>query len=456
MKNENKNDNKTMLATEPVGKLLVKLAVPAVTAQLVNVLYNLVDRVYIGHIPEIGALALTGVGICIPIIMLLIAFAALVSMGGAPRATVKMGEGNQEEAESILGNCSMLLFIIAFALTGFFLIFGKEVLLIFGASENTIYYAWSYLQIYVIGTVFVLISIGLNAFITAQGFAKTSMLTVLIGAVLNIILDPIFIFVFNMGVRGAALATVLSQMVSAIWVMRFLTGRKTILRLKVKNLRLKRKVILPCLTLGVAPFIMQATESILIVCFNSSLLRYGGDLAVGAMTILSSVRQLFMMPIFGITQGAQPIISYNFGAKNKKRVKDSFILLLKTCFAYSFGLWLLVMVFPGGFARLFAKDTELINLTVWALRIYLCIGFVLGIQTACQQTFIAIGNAKSSLFLAILRKIILLIPLIYILPLFFADKVFAVFLAEPIADFIAVSATSVMFYFQFRKALRQM
>lgn len=454
--NTMKHDNKTMLRTEPIGKLLFKLAVPAVTAQVVNVLYNLVDRVYIGHIPDVGALALTGVGVCMPIIMLIMAFAALVSMGGAPRSTVKMGEGKQEDAESILGNCFILTLIISITLTIVFLIFGDKALMLFGASENTIDYAWSYLQIYVIGTIFVHISIGLNAFITAQGFAKTSMMTVLIGAILNIILDPIFIFGFNMGVRGAALATVLSQMVSAVWVLYFLSGKKTLLKLKPKNMRLNKKIILPCLALGIAPFIMQATESILVVCFNSSLLRYGGDLAVGTMTILFSVRQLFVLPLFGLTQGAQPIISYNFGAGDSQRVKSSFILLLKICIIYSVVLWLLVMVFPNAFARVFTEDIELISLTAWALRIYLSIGLILGIQTACQQTFIAIGNAKSSLFLAVLRKIVLLIPLIYIMPMFFTDKVLGVFLAEPIADFIAVCATGTLFYFQFRKAIREM
>lgn len=423
-------------------------------AQIINVLYNIVDRIYIGRIPEIGDLALAGVGVCMPVILLISAFAALISMGGAPHASIKMGKGKQDEAETILGNSLTLLICISIIITLIVLVFGKQALMLFGASENTIGYAWEYMRIYTLGTIFVQLALGLNAFITAQGFATTSMLTVLIGAVLNIILDPIFIFVFDMGVAGAAWATVISQAVSAIWVVCFLCGKKTTLRIKRSNLRLRSKVILPCLLLGLSPFIMQSTESILFICFNSSLLKYGGDLAVGAMAVLSSVMQFFMMPLTGLTQGSQPIVSYNFGASNPDRVRKTFKLLFITSVAYTALLWLMVMLFPQVFAMVFNKKPEFIEYTAWALRIYMATSGLFGIQIACQQTFIAIGNAKASIFLAVLRKIILLIPLIYILPHFFADKAFAVFLAEPIADLIAVICTGTLFRMLFGKAMK--
>ena len=415
------NDN-TFLGTERIGKLLFRLALPAVTAQLVNMLYNLVDRIYIGHIPETGSLALTGMGVCMPLIMLISAFAALVSMGAAPSASIRMGEGDYASAERILGNSFTLLLLVAAVLTPVFTIWRDELLLAFGATGNTIQFASEYMGIYALGTVFVQLALGLNAFITAQGYAKISMFTVLIGAACNIVLDPVFIFGFNMGVRGAALATILSQAVSAAWVLAFLFGKRTTLRIKAQNMRLHAKLILPCVALGLAPFIMQSTESVLNICFNTSLRNYGGDLAVGAMTILSSVMQFAMLPLQGLTQGAQPIISYNFGARNRSRVKQGFLLLLKCCVTYSFTLWLAVMLVPQAFAGMFTPDPALIAYSVWAMRIYMAVTLIFGVQIACQQTFIAIGNAKTSLFLACLRKLILLIPLIYILPQFFRDQ----------------------------------
>lgn len=449
------NDN-TFLGTERIGKLLFRLALPAVTAQLVNMLYNLVDRIYIGHIPETGSLALTGMGVCMPLIMLISAFAALVSMGAAPRASIRMGEGDYASAERILGNSFTLLLLVAAVLTPVFTIWRDELLLAFGATENTIQFASEYMGIYALGTVFVQLALGLNAFITAQGYAKISMFTVLIGAACNIVLDPIFIFGFNMGVRGAALATILSQAVSAAWVLAFLFGKRTTLRIKAQNMRLHAKLILPCVALGLAPFIMQSTESVLNICFNTSLRNYGGDLAVGAMTILSSVMQFAMLPLQGLTQGAQPIISYNFGARNRSRVKQGFLLLLKCCVTYSFALWLAVMLVPQVFAGMFTPDPALIAYSVWAMRIYMAVTLIFGVQIACQQTFIAIGNAKTSLFLACLRKLILLIPLIYILPQFFGDQAMAVYLAEPVADLIAVSVTATLFAKQFKRALAKL
>ena len=443
------NDN-TFLGTERIGKLLFRLALPAVTAQIVNMLYNLVDRIYIGHIPETGSLALTGMGVCMPLIMLISAFAALVSMGAAPRASIRMGEGDYASAERILGNSFTLLLLVAAVLTPVFTIWRDELLLAFGATENTIQFASEYMGIYALGTVFVQLALGLNAFITAQGYAKISMFTVLIGAACNIVLDPIFIFGFNMGVRGAALATILSQAVSAAWVLAFLFGKRTTLRIKAQNMRLHAKLILPCV------FIMQSTESVLNICFNTSLRNYGGDLAVGAMTILSSVMQFAMLPLQGLTQGAQPIISYNFGAQNRSRVKQGFLLLLKCCVTYSFALWLAVMLVPQVFAGMFTPDPALIAYSVWAMRIYMAVTLIFGVQIACQQTFIAIGNAKTSLFLACLRKLILLIPLIYILPQFFGDQAMAVYLAEPVADLIAVSVTAILFAKQFKRALAKL
>lgn len=451
MKPSKTKNDKPDLGTGSVGKLLFKLALPAITAQIINVLYNLVDRMYIGHIKDVGADALTGVGVTMPVIMAISAFAALVSMGGAPRASIALGRGDRDEGDRILGNCFVMTLIISVLLTGFFLIFGRDILLLFGASEKTIGYAWDYMQIYTLGTLFVQASLGLNAFISTQGFAKTSMLTVLIGAIINIVLDPIFIFGFGMGVKGAALATILSQGVSAVWVLKFLTSDKSVLRIRKSTIGLDSKIALPCLALGVAPFIMQFTESVLSICFNTSLLKYGGDLAVGAMTILSSVMQFSMLPLYGLTQGGQPIISFNYGAKKLDRVKEAFRLLLISCVAFSALVWILCMFTPQLFAVMFTDNAELISYTVWALRIYMATSLLFGAQLACQQSFIALGNAKTSVFLALLRKVLLLIPLIFILPNFFTDKVMAVFLAEPIADFIAVCVTVITFVVSFKK-----
>ena len=448
------NTEKDFLGKEPVGKLLVKLAFPTVAAQLINMLYNIIDRMYIGHIPKTGALALTGVGVCMPLIMIVSAFAALVGYGGSPRASICMGKKKPEEAEKILGNCFSLQVIISVLLTTALLFWNRKLLLAFGASPNTIEYAVSYMNIYAVGTVFVQLTLGMNAFITAQGFAKTGMFSVLIGAVTNIVLDPIFIFGFGMGVRGAALATILSQALSCIWVLHFLFGKKTVLKIKKQNLRLKKKVILPCLALGVSTFIMQASESIISVCFNSSLLKYGGDIAVGAMTILTSVMQFAMLPLQGLGQGAQPIISYNYGARNKDRVKAAFTLLLKVSMCYAGILWLCVMLFPQGFAAMFTSDMALLEFTKTALRIYMAVMVLFGIQVACQMTFNALGKAKESIVVAVMRKFVLLLPLIYIMPAIWkANPTFAVYMAEPIADTIAVTFTAILFAARFKKAL---
>lgn len=450
------NQKNEFLGTEPVGKLLWRLSIPAIAAQIINLLYNLVDRVYIGHMPENGALALTGVGVCMPIIMIVTAFAALVSNGGAPRASMAMGKGDHNEAEKILSNSFTLQIVISVILTVLLLLFNRPLLLMFGASENTIKYATSYMNIYALGTVFVQLTLGMNAFITAQGFAKTGMLSVLIGAVCNIALDPVFIYGFDMGVQGAALATVISQAISTVWVVRFLTGKKTVIRIRRQYLKLEAGIILPGIALGLAPFIMQASESVIIVCFNSSLLKYGGDVAVGAMTILSSAMQFSMLPMQGLAQGAQPISSYNYGAKNTARVKKTFWLLLGSSLTYSTIIWALIMLFPQMFAMIFSSDAALVSYTEWALRIYCAGMFIFGAQIACQMTFISLGNAVASIIVAIMRKFVLLLPLIYILPNFVENKTMGVYLAEPVADIIAVIFTVVLFYFQFRKAMRSL
>ena len=449
------NEDKEFLGTEPIGKLLLRLALPTLAAQIINMLYNIVDRIYIGHIPHVGAAALTGVGVCMPLIMIVSAFAALVGYGGSPRASIYLGKKDAESAEKILGNCFTMQILVSLILTAVLIIWNRDLLLAFGASENTISYANSYMNLYALGTLFVELTLGMNAFITTQGFAKTGMYSVLIGAVANIILDPVFIFLLGMGVRGAALATILSQALSCIWVVSFLCGKKTFIRIRKENLKLIPKVILPCLALGSATFIMQASESVISVCFNSSLQKYGGDMAVGAMTILTSVMQFAMLPLQGFGQGAQPIMSYNYGAKNVKRVKAAFLLLLKISMIYAVILWGCVMFFPQIFAGIFTTDTALVAFTAKALRVYLAVMFLFGIQISCQMAFNSLGRAVESIIVAVVRKFVLLIPLIYIIPqIFRADQTTAVYMAEPVADLIAVTFTAILFSVRFKKALR--
>ena len=443
------------MGTGSVKKLMVQLAVPAVVGQVVNLLYNIVDRIYIGHLPEIGGTALTGVGLFTPILMLITAFAMMIGSGGAPRAAIAMGEGNKDKAEKIVGNSFTMLMLFAVVLTGVFYAACPTLLRWFGASDATLPYAVEYGRIYILGSVFVLTVMGMGTFITTQGFAKISMLTTVIGAGINIILDPILMFVFNMGVKGAAVATILSQAVSAVWVLKFLTGKQTILKLKKENLKLVPSVILPCLGLGVSTFVMLSTESILSISFTSSLSRYGGDVAVGAMTVLTSINQLLTMPLSGICQGGQPLISYNYGAKKYDRVKEAFFCQFFVCVGYTTAFWLLIQCFPGVFAGIFTSDAALVDYTAWALKIFLACGFSVGFQLSCQQAFMALGQAKISLVMALLRKVFLLIPLIFILPNFFADKAFAVFLAEPVSDIIAAAVTTFMFFRFFLKMLKE-
>ena len=447
--------NKEKLGTENIGKLLASLAIPAVVAQIVNLLYNIVDRIYIGHIPGIGAAALTGVGLFTPILMMINAFAMFAGSGGAPKASIFFGAKENEKAEKVIGNCFSFSLIVAVILTVVFYVFAPQLLTLFGASEATLPYALSYARIYILGTVVVLIVLGMNPFITIQGFAKTSMLTTVIGAVINIILDPIFIFIFDMGVQGAAIATVLSQAVGALWILKFLCGKKTILHLKKEYMKIEKDILMPCLALGSSTFVMISTESLLSMTFTSSLARYGGDIAVGAMTIITSISQLVTLPLQGICQGGQPIISYNFGANKPDRVKKAFFTQFCTCVIYTTLFWLVVMIFPKAFATIFTSDKELVTYSAWALRIYMAGIFSLGFQVSCQQSFMALGQAKVSLLLACLRKIVLLIPLIFILPNFFDNKVFAVFLAEPVSDIIAAAVTTITFFTLFNSILKK-
>lgn len=444
--------DRSELATGNIPKLLFNMAIPGIMAQIINLLYSMVDRMFIGRIPGVGAQALTGVGITLPIIILIAAFAALVSMGAAPKASIALGEGNKEEAEKILGNSVTALIIVSIIITIIVTIFGRDLLELFGASPDTIGYGLDYIRIYAFGTIFVQLAMGLNAFITAQGFAKISMMTISIGAVLNIILDPILIFGMNLGVKGAAIATIISQAASAFFVLWFLLSEKTNLKIKRKNLKLEKRIIIPSLLLGLSPFIMQSTESLLAIVFNTSLQKYGGDLAVGTMTILTSVMQFSMMPLVGLTQGSQPIISYNFGAQNYSRVRDTFKLLVIAAFSFTSLFWLAVMIKPSMFAQIFTNDPALIEMVIPSLRIFMSMSLFFSFQIAIQQTFIALGNARVSIFLAILRKIILLIPLILLMPRFFPrNPVNAIFFAEPIADVIAVIVTSIFGYINFRE-----
>ncbi|MBO5206660.1 MAG: MATE family efflux transporter [Clostridia bacterium] len=448
-------NQKEILGSAPIGKLLFRLALPTVVAQLINMLYNIVDRIYIGHMPEVGDLALTGVGVCMPIIMIVSAFSALVSSGGAPRASIFMGKKDIDSAERTLGSCFGLQIIVSAILTVVLLIWNRDFLLAFGASNNTVEYAADYMSIYAIGTVFVQLTLGMNAFITAQGFTGISMISVVVGAVANIILDPIFIYGIGMGVKGAALATVISQALSCVWVIAFLSSKKSILKLKPRYFIPVPRIILPCIALGTATFIMQASESVISVCFNSSLLKYGGDIAVGAMTILTSVMQFAMLPTQGFAQGAQPILSYNYGAKNAERVKRTYKLLLTTCLAYSVTVWVAVMLFPSVFVSIFTPEPELISFASKALRIYFAGMLLFGIQIACQMTFVSLGNAPSSVIVAVMRKFVLLLPLIFIMPNLVSDPTLGVYMAEPIADVIAVTFTAILFIFQFKRALKK-
>lgn len=432
------------LKNENISKLLLSLAMPSILAQLATLIYNMVDRIYIGRLPE-GSLAIAGIGLCASIITIITAFTNLFGRGGAPLASIKLGEGKSDEAEKILGNCFMSLFLTSIIIMIILNLFGDSILILFGASENTLPYAMDYMRIYSFGTIFVQLSVGLNYFINTQGFAKFGMLTLLIGGILNIILDPIFIFALHMNVAGAALATVISQFVSCLWVVQFLLGKKTIIKIKKENMLLDLQIMKRVLGLGFSPFFMSSTEGILQVSFNRQLLFYGGDIAVSAMTIMLSMAQILSLPMEGIAQGSQPIISFNFGAKNYDRVKQAISLAFKSSLIYSIIGVLLMEIFPRLFVSLFAKDYQLIELSSQMLRIYVFGMIIMGANSTFQQTYTSLGYGKRSFFFAFYRKIILLIPLIYILPLILPYGIFAVILAEPISDILTTLTNGLSF-----------
>ena len=445
------NQSDQLLTATPVPKAFFKLAVPAVAAQIINILYNLVDKMFIGHIPEVGKQALAGVGVTTPVILAISAFAALVSMGGAPKASIFLGKGENEQAERVVGSCTWMLLLLSVLLTGIMLVFGRSILLLFGASADTILFASDYMNIYCLGTVFTQLTLGLNAFVTAQGKTLVSMGNVAVGALTNIVLDAVLINGFGMGVQGAALATVISQAVSACFVIRYLCSGKSVLRLRLRNIRFDGKLLWPCILLGTSPALMQLTENLVAISFNTSLQTYGGDMAVASMSILNSVMQFVMLLLPGLVQGAQPLLSYNLGAKNIPRVKKTFRLLLACCVSGSFLIWLLCMTAPGAVASIFTNDAALIEYTKWSMRLYLAMLLIYGVQVACQYSFVALDQAPKAIFLTIWRKIVLLIPLIFLLPHLWPDAVTGVYLAEPIADTIAVCTTAPMFYHYYSK-----
>lgn len=445
-----RNDEK--LGTAPLGRLMLSLALPTVLAQLINVLYNIVDRIYIGHMQGDGNLALTGVGVTLPIITLIAAFSAFAGAGGAPLAAIELGKKDERKASLIMGNSAWLLVFFSIVLTIGFLIFKVPILYAFGASSKTIAYANDYITIYLLGTIFVQLALGLNAFISGQGAAKAAMLSVLIGAVINIVLDPIFIFALHLGVRGAALATVISQFVSAVWVVSFLKSKSSVLYLKL--VRPDKSLILKIAALGIAPFVMQSTESLVTITFNTGLQRYGGDLYVGSMSILMSIMQLIVIPVNGITQGVQPIVSYNYGAGNRLRVKETVIRLVSVCLLGTLILAGVAIFCPSIYASMFTNDAELVALTCRIMPIFFLGIAIFGIQAACQSTFLALGQAKVSLFIATLRKIILLIPLALILPKFLGVK--GIYIAEPVSDVISVIVTSVLCVITLKRIFSEM
>ena len=445
------SESDRLLAALPVPKAFFRLAVPAVAAQLINILYNLVDKMFIGHIPAVGKQALAGVGVTTPVILAISAFAALVSMGGAPKASIFLGKGQREQAEQVMGSCTWMLLLLSVVLTVLLLLFGRPVLLLFGASGDTISFAADYMKVYCLGTVFTQLTLGLNAFITAQGKTLVSMRNVAVGAAANIVLDAVLINGLGMGVKGAALATVIAQGLSACFVVGYLCTDKSILRLRRRSIRFDGKLLWPCVLLGTSPALMQLTENLVAISFNTALQTYGGDMAVASMSILSSVMQIVMLLLPGLVQGAQPLLSYNLGAKNIPRVKQTFRLLLICCVSGSFLIWLLCMLAPGAVASVFTNDAALIAYTVWSMRIYLAVMLIYGVQVACQYSFVALDQAPKAIFLTVWRKIILLIPLIFLLPHVWPNAVMGVFLAEPIADTIAVCTTAPMFFAYYRK-----
>lgn len=452
MSMRNSGNKEELLKSGPIFKTMLVMGIPTFVAQFINLMYNIVDRVYIGHISDCGAQALTGVGVCFPIITFISAFTSLIGMGGAPLAGIALGAGNREKAEKILGNSFSALILVSVVLTIVFQLIKKPFLYMFGASDATYLYAGPYLSIYLVGTIFVMISMGLNTYITTQGAATTAMFSIIIGAAVNMILDPIFIFALDMGVKGAAYATVISQAISAIWVLHFLTGKKATLRIKRENLGLDIHILMSICALGISPFIMGATESLISVVFNSGAQKYGGDLYVGSITILQSVMQMISVPMNGFASGVQPIISYNYGAKNMERVKKSSLTLIGITFMSSCVLTLICMTIPGKIAGLFTTDVKLIDICSSVLPIFMAGMLVFGLQSGCQNSFLSLGKAKQSLFFALLRKVILLTPLALILP-GITNSVMGLYYAEPISDVISAICCVIVFMITLKREI---
>lgn len=419
-----------------VAKNILSIALPMTLAQLINVLYSVIDRMYIGRIPEAATLALTGIGLTLPIVSMIMAFSFLFSTGGAPLCSIARGEGNDAKAEQIMGTSMTMLVLIGAVLTVVLFIFKKPLLYLLGASDMTFPYANEYLSIYLIGTVFVMISLGMNSFINAQGFARMGMLTILIGAILNIILDPVFIFVLNMGVQGAALATIISQGVSAIWVVRFLSGKKAILRLKRSMLKPDLKLTGKICGLGLSGFIMSVTNSAVQMVCNTSLSAWGGDIYVAIMTVLNSVREIISMPVTGLTNGSQPVLGYNYGAKKYARVREGIRFISVIGIVYTLIVWGLVFAIPGTFIRLFNDDPQLLSAGIPALRLYFFGFFMMALQFCGQSVFVGLGKSKFAVFFSLLRKAVIVIPLTLILPYVGGLGINGIFLAEPISNFI--------------------
>ena len=441
------------MASEPIGRLMASMALPAILAQVINILYSIIDRIYIGHMEGVGANALTGVGVTFCITVFISAFSAFISNGAAPLAAIWLGKGDREHAEKILGNSVSFLGICTIVLMAFFYAFLKPLLYMFGASDATIGYAADYLSIYLVGTLFVELALGLNAFIICQSQSGIAMLSVLIGAVANIILDPVFIFVLRMGVKGAAVATIISQGLSAIWVVSFLLSKRSSIKIRRECMRLDGKILGSVFSLGISPFIMNATESFISIVLNRGLQVYGGDLYVGSLTIMQSIMQLFSAPVNGFTQGMAPVVSYNYGAKNFSRVRQLYIWVIGMCFGFRLITTVTCMVFPEFYAGFFTNERELVELTGQVMPVFMAGMIVFGLQNGIQPVFLALGQAKVSLFIATLRKIILLIPLAMILPRFLG--VMGVYYAEPISDMISAVTATTLFMLNIKKILSE-
>lgn len=423
-----------------VVKNILGLAVPMTLAQLINVLYNIVDRIYIGRIPEHATLSLTGIGLSLPMITMVIAFANLFGMGGAPLCSIERGRGNLEEAEKIMGNSFTMLVVFGVFLTMLGLLFKKPLLYAFGASDSTYPFADAYITIYLLGSIFVMVGLGMNSFINSQGFGKVGMCTVLLGAVANIILDPIFIFGLGMGVRGAALATIISQFFSAVWIVRFLTGKRTILRLRLSCLRPQWKRIRAIVGLGMSGFTMAITNCTVQIVCNATLQTFGGDLYVGVMTVINSLREVASMPVQGVTNSAQPVMGFNYGAKEYGRVKKAIVFTSLFSIAYTTLAWAFLHGFPEFFIRIFNQDQALIEAGVPALRLYFFGFFMMSLQFAGQAVFVALGMSRQAIFFSIFRKVVIVVPLTLLLPSVFGMGTNGVFLAEPISNFIGGAA----------------